>query len=275
MPMKFDKKTISTYITRQYKENNGGLVECIFCAIDWEEQGRPIEWTPSKSMSISINDNIDGLLFNCYRAGCSHGRGFISLGDALLTSPSKKKEFTPKQYKYRTITAKRKYLSAHVNLTQEEIDMNGIKYAIDRGTYGYPILNREGYITGMVDRSYTGRKPKSINYMFNEGDKLHYPKSEMQSAVVLLVEDIPSAIIGSRYRETVALLGTHLSLGDVKKLRSHTRHLAIALDPDASAKALVIARKYSIFFDSIDVLFFPNDLKDCTHKEIIQVLGEK
>lgn len=282
---------------------------CPFCQYDHDEERKALMmcstmWEPAVSMSVTREE--DGLLYNCFRAGCKDGRGFISLVDQLHTKP-KAKEFTPKQYKYRTVNAKQKYLEKHIQLTQEEIDRNGIKYSIDRDTYVFPIYHVGGHEVGLVDRSYNGRTPKTINYMFNEGQHLAYPKKMYAQAYIeypknnivrvrpgefikhndvggrtystlyarqgiMLVEDIPSAIIGNRYVQTVSLLGTHLNDERVRELRRRTKHLLIALDPDATDKAIGYAKKYSIFFDSIEVLLFPKDVKDCTDKEIREVL---
>lgn len=102
---------------------------------------------------------------------------------------------------------------------------------------------------------------------------LHFP-SPIRSKSVIVVEDIPSANKMDRYYPCVALLGTHLNEEKLSYLLNlGIRHVIIALDNDATRKAVMLSRKFCV---NTTILPLQRDLKDETDerlKEIATSLG--
>lgn len=100
---------------------------------------------------------------------------------------------------------------------------------------------------------------------------LHFP-SPLRSRSVILVEDIPSANKMDKHYPCVALLGTNLN--DKKLdylLRLGVNHVILALDNDATRKAIKLAKKFMI---STTILPLQKDLKDQTDEEL-KLIAEK
>lgn len=100
---------------------------------------------------------------------------------------------------------------------------------------------------------------------------LHFP-SPINSSVVLLVEDIPSANKMNPYFPCVALLGVHLSEDKVNYLLTQgITSVIIALDNDATLQAIKLARKFAI---ASYILPLQRDLKDETDERLQEIAGE-
>lgn len=89
---------------------------------------------------------------------------------------------------------------------------------------------------------------------------------------VVLVEDIPSAVRVAElgiYTHAVSLNGTHISDSIVEELRSNcaSGEIILALDEDASEKALEYARKLNLVLGRIRVILLMRDFKDMSDKE--------
>lgn len=117
--------------------------------------------------------------------------------------------------------------------------------------------------------------PKDINKIDPSWCKLHFP-CPIDSSVVILVEDIPSANKMNPHFPCVALLGVHLSDAKLEYLLTQgISHVIIALDNDATRQAIRIARRFCI---QTSILPLQKDLKDETEdnlKEIASVLRER
>ena len=251
-------------------------VKCPFCTEDYERQNRPWNWKPSKSMSISREGYA--LLYHCFRASCSRGRGVIHILDGLHKAAIAKAEkqtasFSPKWYRYKTEPAQIENLKGSTTLTKEELAEQHVRYAKDRGTVVFPIFDHVGHEVGVVDRSYVGRDPKALTYWFSDVPKMHFPLEEATTSVCMLVEDIPSAIKATKHVTSVALLGTNLTSDCLMHLRGKFTTLYIALDEDATDKAIQMAKKYSIFFKEVIPVPLKKDIKNMNDEELDDLFG--
>jgi len=252
-------------------EGSNLTIRCPFCMEDHENQGRPLDWTPTKSMSLTRTGYA--ILYNCFRASCVRGRGVIHILDGLQRSAiaikeKQEKRFVPKPYKYRTIPATVENLRSNTTLTQQELTEQHVRYAPDRNTVVFPIFDVFGHEVGVVDRSYTGRSPKSISYWFNNVPKIHHPIGKYQSTACVVVEDVPSSIKAHHYMNSVALLGTNLTSDCLMELRDMYDTLYIALDEDATSEAINMAKKYSIYFKEVRAVPLKKDIKNMNEKEL-------
>jgi hypothetical protein len=94
---------------------------------------------------------------------------------------------------------------------------------------------------------------------------LHFP-SYLQGNWVLLVEDMASAVIMDPYFPTVALLGTYLSREKADYLlKCGVKHVILALDADASDKALAMRKEWNMIEH---VVLLKEDIKDMKLKQV-------
>ena len=150
--------------------------------------------------------------------------------------------------------------------TNEELKEAGVRYNPNRRTYALDIRDCDGHTVGVVDRDYRGRVPKAISYWFNDVPKLHVRRT--RGGPILVVEDIQSAIKGSRYIDSVALLGSYISMEQAKHLRQLTDTIYLALDEDATATAYKLANKYGFYFRNFQVIPLSKDIKDMNEQEL-------
>jgi len=238
-------------------------IDCPFCKRVWEQQGRPLTWRPNKSFSLSRSST--GVLYHCFRASCGSSSGFLP--DVTLEHIPKK-EFQPREYSYDLVpldesTSK---LFTDKGFTNEELKDAGVRYNPERKTYAFDIRDVNGYTVGIVDRDFGRRVPKAITYWFNDVPKLHFRGNT--GGPILIVEDIPSAIKGSRYIQTVALLSSHINLEQVKHLRTLTDTVYLALDDDATDKAVKLQKRWGFYFKVFTVLPLSKDIKDMDEQEL-------
>ena len=111
-------------------------------------------------------------------------------------------------------------------------------------------------------------KPKTIND-FKEGwVGLHFPQI-IGSSEALLVEDMFSAEAMSPLYPTIALLGTTLNEKKIDYLiKCGIINLSIALDADATRKAIALQRKWWMIKKIVPLR---KDLKNCTPVELLKI----
>ena len=145
-----------------------------------------------------------------------------------------------------------------------------------KGRVLYPVTSHTGVLLGHVARRYSWLSgvagPKSLNYI--ESDEypwLHFPYSCRMNLAdeVVLVEDCLSAIVVSRLRPCVSMMGTHLTLDAVQYLLSiGITKVHIALDADATATAVKLRDKWDLYFSECSVIILEKDAKDMNMQEL-------
>lgn len=178
-----------------------------------------------KERSLSVGTKEGAMVWLCHRASCGYkGRGSTAKVETRL-APVKQKHIT--------------YIT---------------------GYNKQPIYDNDGDCRGYVFRaSHKGVVPKTINDL-EEGWALHFPKRIKREAPVLLVEDRASAQKMSPYFPTVALLGTTITQEKINYLlKCGAKYGIIALDEDASAKAIALKRRWSFIQR---VVLLERDIKD-------------
>ena len=116
-------------------------------------------------------------------------------------------------------------------------------------------------IVDAVGKSLTNRKPKW--YRYGKSNSGFHINSESDS--VFVVEDCPSACSIYGYVSSIALLGTTLLQSHINVLKQYKK-VVVALDKDATAKAVELSRKISQFVNC-SVAFLPEDLKNLKDEE--------
>ena len=130
------------------------------------------------------------------------------------------------------------------------------------------MVNNEGQIEGAVGRALGNFKPKW--YMYGSSP---YPFICGKDKVGILVEDCPSAcVIGAAGFSGVALLGTSLKASYLKVLTETYESLVVALDRDATNKALYMASELSYYIPST-VMVLEKDFKHYSVEEAKEFLN--
>jgi hypothetical protein len=226
--------------------------------------------------SFSLTRIPEGFVYNCYRASCDCG-GFVpAKGSKLVQTNSKDKgtkkggKKSRKRSNFRKATTnlskeQTEFLQGRFTLTDNELQNAAIRWCPTTFSYIVPIYDHNGYKVGVIDRSWTGRVPKTVNHWNSDAANLYFPRplhAVKEETPVVIVEDFLSAIKVNRIHPCVALLGTNLGLAEATLLRSISKKLVIALDPDATSKALKLSKQYSLLFDRVSVLALDKDPKD-------------
>lgn len=256
-------------------ESAAGLL-CPFC-----EGGR------SRERTFSVKRIHDGILHNCFRASCTAGRGFVPTA-GVLRAPAPMRENKPDRSYYGTYrgieASDREYFLERFDL---DVDINSGIGVNDENHYvmeirrpdllarGYAV--RRGGWTGtpITPRSVRTDGPKTKIFM-NDSTQVpmswtHFPET---GNVVVLVEDTISALKASQAGYVgVALLGTHLEANKVREIAMQKpSEVLIALDNDATAIALGMARTWGLAFGATRVVILEHDLKDISREEVEEVL---
>ena len=159
-------------------------------------------------------------------------------------------------------------------ITEGGIKRNNIRYNSDLDSFAFPIYDPLGKEIGIVDRSYSGRSPKSIQYWHSNSLELtlHFPvsgiKSNNPTDCVYLVEDHLSAIRLADYTHVAALCGSYISAKNALSLSKMYDSIVLMLDNDATDKAIKQKIKYQHMFSRFDVRFLSKDIKNMRPLEL-------
>ena len=229
----------------------------------------------------------DGLLYKCFRVACD-SKGFISsnLGQwnsreflPIFSSPVRKTEEYPFESHIINLNEKQiLYLQNKFNLTKEEIILNKIKWCNKTERVIYPILSQQGETKGYVSRYYKELSNKrydgvkSRTYWINRSNNYYnvsfpYCNNYNVDSIFVLVEDIVSSIRVARHMQCVALLSNSIPTNAMKFFSG--KDIVIVLDNDATTHAIKIKQRYSLFFNSCQVIAIDKDPKNMGNEELI------
>lgn len=227
-----------------------------------------------KKNTFSVRDNGYERMYNCFYASCdTKGR----TGKRLTTSNAKSVIQPPKP----TLKPKPKDVpfeipDTFVPLTRNQKALDYVRsvnsyqaYLDNRAEIMYDIrqdrvvflVKEDKKIVDAVGKSLTNRKPKW--YRYGKSNSGFHINSESDS--VFVVEDCPSACSIYGYVSSIALLGTNLLQSHINVLKQYKK-VVVALDKDATAKAVELSRKISQFVNC-SVAFLPEDLKNLKDEE--------
>jgi hypothetical protein len=228
----------------------------------------------------------NGLLYKCFRVACD-SKGFIpsNLGEwnnrkfTPVSSIVRKSEEYPFESHIINLGEKQiLYLQDKFNLTNEEIILNKIKWCNKTERIIYPILSQSGDTKGYVSRFYKELSNKqydgvkSRTYWINRSNNYYnvsfpYCNNYNVDGIFVLVEDIISSIRVARHVQCVALLSNSIPTNAMKFFLG--KNIVIVLDNDATVHALKIKQRYSLFFNSCQVISIDKDPKNMGNEELI------
>jgi hypothetical protein len=203
---------------------------------------------------------------------------------------AKPAEFTTKTYKPSTYVLKS--LESRFQLPPEAIAHHGIKQTVDNDIV-IPIYSDAGLHQGNVVRLDRIVSTKSKTYHNQGSDGMAWfrgkPSYILHEALtagaktytdymkhcIILVEDMYSAIKANYFMDSVCLLGTSFNSEQAAKVGSmgYSRVL-LALDYDASAKAVSTAIRLRVILPTMRVVLLHKDLKDIAFNELGTFLSE-
>lgn len=216
--------------------------------------------------SLSITRRMDGLLlFQCFHASCDVKGGIPIIGlppPDKTVRPNSRKEWdgTTDPIPEPTLTwINKEWGLEHPDHWYYTTDFGG-RIAMSVRSFGD--LHR-----GWVLRS-DGVEPKALTYL-DEGQIALSWYCDFAALPTVIVEDIPSALRAASYVNSVALLGTACGEDKAHEIaRCAPRPIYIALDQDATDKAIEYAQKYSLLWDGPRILPLQKDLKNMTEAEV-------
>ena len=152
------------------------------------------------------------------------------------------------------------------SLTDAEIKLINPLWSFSRSSLIFPV-----YANGvllMYQERYFGeeKRPKYLTYGY-KGDVMHLLGNHSESMVVI-TEDLISAVKVSTVMNSMPVWGSNLSLKDATRLSKRFKHLVLWLDMNKASDSLKMASKYAPLFDSSVSVVTELDPKEYSHDEI-------
>lgn len=232
--------------------------------------------------SLSVGKTGTFLWWRCHRASCAFAgkEGGKGGGDAVTHDERKGIQRT---FKRSLIPAElKKRLGEMYSLTDETMDRAGWSYTDDYDGYGarviFPMYAPNGRVRGEQFRSYSGDLPKAFTSVELAENAISWYRFRKYSRILVLVEDVPSAVrIAQTERvDALALLGTTLNHERIAEIRAeeYTR-VWLSLDRDATAQAIGHKRKFDPYLKGLMLKTLgDNDVKDMTKDEFDLFIDE-
>lgn len=234
--------------------------------------------TAEHELSFSITREPAGLIYNCFRAGCTKGHGIV--GDTFsLHQPSN--VFVPKYVKYPLIELDSKnarYYLSNYGLDDQDVKKQGIKlFKDDEGKEGLylPIYNARGAKIGETLKWLTQKKKLLLKHV--QEPMFHFPIGHVPAKdnALVLVEDIISSIKVNKIRQCAALNGVNFTPEMILFCKRYLgiQKIIIFLDGDARRKMFKIGSDCTGLFD-IAYVFIPvgDDPKDVPYEDLKRLL---
>lgn len=223
----------------------------------------------SHTNTLSVTNDLGKLLYFCYSASCEARGSLLSgLSDEDRRSIlANRRAVEPEWSGWPDFITPIEYHPDALNwLAQWHITgsmTNGLLYDIRQDRVIFTTADINGKCSGGTGRSITGKKPKWVVY----GSGRHpYQSVNSTNSNCVVVEDCISALRLSPFVSGVALQGTVLKDEHIPFLMDYT-HVKLALDLDASTKALKMREELNMFVPT-KVILLTKDIKNFTDEEI-------
>jgi len=220
--------------------------------------------------SLSITKSEEGVLWQCFRASCNekgNSTGSVNTTNSVIHAPKRRvfegevQDLDPDQlaqiHKLWGITEPDHWWWTPDHMGRVAMSIRSPKY-VHRGWVLRDIYNRSAV--------------KALTYIDEGEEGISWYKTT-PNAPTVVVEDIPSAVRGSTYVNTVALLGTGTSIARATEIAEYaTRPVVVALDQDATAESFRIAHKWALLWGDVKVLPLKKDIKDMNEEDLCALL---
>jgi hypothetical protein len=234
-----------------------------------------------KSFYVTRKGNLG--LYICHRATCGK-KGAVSVNGYFQEDGYAKgsRTFIPRNYtsSYRPPTGA-EYASLRDRYGVSEIACSdaGIFVEVGHGRLGVPIMGpyhavRRGIYTRGIPEYLVPTNPMSYIELDEPWMGWFVNPDETFSPVIVLVEDVISAIRVSKQYTAVALMGTNLTYEMVKEISEFQKdRVVLCLDKDATQKAYEYRHKYAYCLRNFSVAPLSKDLKYETDEEIKRIIN--
>ena len=229
---------------------------------------------------LSLTRKADGILYNCYRASCGRG-GFVTSSPSNWARADLPKRPVHKEYETEELPDDiRDFIQSAYGISYLTIEAEGWTYARESNRLIMPLRSRLVHTFGLCAKALPSRFGKAsspkvlMHYTSEDALRLHFPLCiSYSSNALVLVEDILSATkLAALGIPTAALLGTHISTEVLSYLATQYESLTVALDPDATVKALRLKAEAELFFlGGIIVVPMRKDPKDTPESELLML----
>lgn len=244
-----------------------------------------------RSLSITRRSQTEAS-FNCFRNKCNLNGGHVALfsgteGQILKHNSNR----TSNNDLVRNLTGLDtdtvEFFMKRYNMTPAMLHYGRFQTTFDRRVYMWifsPHRLKRGGSVRKYKELYVGRReyasiPKTMMH-YNGTDNVAlswYYKGRgrrKSSDTLVIVEDIVSALRLIPYVDSVSLLGTGLGYPKQSEIRRLMYdRVVLALDEDATAKALRIKKDTRLVIPNMEVMYLDKDIKDQTPEELEEKLN--
>jgi hypothetical protein len=250
----------------------------------------------TKETSFAITRVGAEAKYICHRNSCVWAsRGVLNLSGAARALPGVKPKPKPKEFLHPTqplSDANKKYLLEMYELSEEVLAAYRVCETEAHQMLVMPTYNDKGVQQGhMMKKGVFPAGSKAYTYHGLESDGMSWynvkptytiPKDKLAGAhmkkpffddALVIVEDTLSAMKANAFIPAIALLGTSMSAEQAQKIATMKfKVVLLALDADASAKAVRLATRYRTVLP-MRVVLLKKDIKDMTYAEVATLLS--
>lgn len=242
----------------------------------------------TREESFLITRSGSDLKYVCFRATCTgRSSGVLSQGG----NPSQQAPVKPKEREnvlrkdtYSMSPDNADYLRKRFQFSEGVIEHYRLTQT-EAGDIVVPLYNHRGLVQGHERKIIGGTGAKSIRHNGVGADGMAWYNStppsplaykEYRSDLLLLVEDVFSAIKGNAFMHSAALLGTYLSPANVATIASlDYLRVILALDADATAAAARQVKRYRTLLPQMTMLVLDRDIKDTKYSALAHVFNKE
>jgi len=228
--------------------------------------------------ALTITRRRDGTaLFICHRASCSRaGRVFVDGHVSINLEDPRFREFTPRPYDKASRALsdeERELIARSYSLTYHETNYYRLSIDQESGRLVIPVMGPQEQFRGHILSNLPGAttKPKSLIYkILDEPFAAWFWPTTAKREKIVVVEDCISAMRVGRQYVAVALMGTNLNIENMLEILKYSDNMVLALDKDATQKALHYQHKYKFMCPAMQVAMLEKDLKWLSDAEITE-----
>lgn len=250
----------------------------------------------TREQSFAVTRDGPTAKYVCHRNSCTYpSSGYLALSGAPTKMKGLKPKPKPKEYHRETRLLGEEnynYIYRRWQLVKEVVDSYRIKEAEANDMLVIPTYNQDGVQQGLeLKRGHKYTVSKSYVYHGNTADGLAWfnvrPEYKVPDALLLgahmkkeffdnsllIVEDVMSAIKANAFINTLALMGTSMNAEQAQKIAdAGYDKVLIALDADASSKAVKLASRYRTLLP-MRVVLLEKDIKDMHYGAVAELIS--
>jgi len=230
----------------------------------------------AKTLSVFVTDS-GAVVWNCFRGSCGWRGVTTRSGERWPSSeqplPSRD-TYDPVEVSMVPLLKEHiKFLEYKIGFSEEQVRDSGVMWCPLEHRFAFPVYDVQRMRTGWIMRSYRdGVTPKVISHneypLRRTMASFYACEAPLVDGVVVVVEDIPSAVRVSCYFDSVAILSSAAGLGVVHEMMRKYSKVVWALDKDAFRNSVELAAKYAPMFDKSVYYMIDKDFKNMTYDEL-------